>query len=570
MSWPLASFAVVAAVLLVGWLAYERSRPSARAIALVATLAALAALGRDAFAAVPEVKPITAMTFVVGYTLGPLPGFVVGAIGMLVSNMMLGQGPYTPWQMAAWGGVGLIGALFGILSRRRLRRLSLALGCALAATIAMAIMDLYEWSVGAAHTPAALLAIAGSAVPFDVVDIGSTFLFGLLFGPELARLLARVRARMTVSFERAGTVAPAALALLLAVSGPVAPGGHGSASTAGASALTARASAVRAAQREQLAGDIVRGVAYLRSAQNADGGFGEARAAPSSDMFTAWAAIGLAAAGRQPLALVRDGRSLLEELTATASSLHGAGDEERTILALHACGLPAGRLAGVDLAARLLHARQADGSFEGDVSTTSFAVFALRALGRGAADPVLRRAAVWIARQQNPDGGFSFAAKGDASDVDDTAVAIEAIVDAGLPDRAGIDRAVAYLRRAERAAGGFPQRPGGPANAQSTAWAVQGLVAAGARLSHRGRSPIAYLQGLIASNGSVRYARGATQTPVWVTSEALAAFAGRPLPIAPAGGVTVRVKAGVEELGSQWMQAIASMLGARAVVVLGR
>ncbi len=82
-------------------------------VAVVATMAAVAALGRDAFVALPDVKPITAIAFVVGYSLGPLPGFTVGAIGMLASNVMLGQGPYTPWQMAAWGLVGLAGAGLG-------------------------------------------------------------------------------------------------------------------------------------------------------------------------------------------------------------------------------------------------------------------------------------------------------------------------------------------------------------------------------------------------------------------------------------------------------------------------
>ncbi len=85
-------------------------------MAVVATLAAVAALGRDAFVALPEVKPITAITLVVGYALGPLPGFTVGAVGMLASNVMLGQGPYTPWQMAAWGMVGLAGAALGRLT----------------------------------------------------------------------------------------------------------------------------------------------------------------------------------------------------------------------------------------------------------------------------------------------------------------------------------------------------------------------------------------------------------------------------------------------------------------------
>ena len=60
MSWPLASFLIVGVVLALGWLAYERARPSARMVAVVATLAAVAALGRDAFVALPDVKPIMA------------------------------------------------------------------------------------------------------------------------------------------------------------------------------------------------------------------------------------------------------------------------------------------------------------------------------------------------------------------------------------------------------------------------------------------------------------------------------------------------------------------------------
>jgi len=203
-SWPIASFLVVGLVLGAGWLVYERRRPSARMAAVVAVMSALAALGRDAFVALPDVKPITAMTFVVGYALGPLPGFTVGALGMLVSNFVLGQGPYTPWQMAAWGLVGLGGAAFAKLTRRRARRVPLALACALGALVAEEIMDLYTWTLGAAHTPAALLAVAGQALPYDVTGVVSSFLFGLAFAPELAQVLARTRERMDVSWAPAG------------------------------------------------------------------------------------------------------------------------------------------------------------------------------------------------------------------------------------------------------------------------------------------------------------------------------------------------------------------------------
>ena len=70
-------------------------------------------------------------------------------------------------------------------------------------------------------------------------------------------------------------------------------------------------------------------------------------------------------------------------------------------------------------------------------------------------------------------------------------------------------------------------------NAQSTAFAIQGIVAAGRnpRKWRRTRTPIDYLKSLQASDGSVRYSRTSTQTPVWVTAQALTALARRPFPV---------------------------------------
>ena len=91
------------------------------------TLAAFAALGRIAFAAVPNVKPTTDIVLIAGFALGGGPGFAVGAIAGLSSNFFFGQGPWTPWQMAAWGATGVIGAgagcaRVGLRRRRRPRR----------------------------------------------------------------------------------------------------------------------------------------------------------------------------------------------------------------------------------------------------------------------------------------------------------------------------------------------------------------------------------------------------------------------------------------------------------------
>ena len=80
MSWELASFLILGAVLLAGFAWYERSRPPSQVVALVAALAALAIAGRIAFAAFPNVKPTTDIVIFAGYALGGAPGFAVGAL----------------------------------------------------------------------------------------------------------------------------------------------------------------------------------------------------------------------------------------------------------------------------------------------------------------------------------------------------------------------------------------------------------------------------------------------------------------------------------------------------------
>ncbi len=539
MSWLPASFLLVGLVLAAGWIAYERRRPSARMVAVVATLAAVAALGRDAFVALPDVKPITATAFVVGYALGPLPGFTVGAIGMLASNIMLGQGPYTPWQMAAWGLVGLAGATLGRVSGRRLPRVPLAIACAAAALMAKEIMNLYTWTIGASHTPAAFIAYAGAALPFDVTDTVATLLFALAFGPELARLLARTRERMTVQWEpvpdtpampdlstghppaaRGMTVALVVLALVL--------GGL----SLGRSIPAARASIARAH-----AASLSPEVSYLLSVQSSNGGYGAAAGQSPSEVYSAWAAMGLAAAGHDPASVTHDGHSVLDALRGEVSTLQGLGDTERTILAAHTCGASAYSFAGRNLVAEVLRARERDGSFQNMVDLTAFAIFALRAVGHSPAFGPIREAAGWIERQQSSDGGFSFDVHGSPSDVDDTGTALQALADAGARNKHVLDAGADYLIRSQNLDGGLPQQYGGESNAQSTAWAIQGLIAAGYNphtiRRHGSRSPVGYLESLIAPGGSIRYSRTGSQTPVWVTAQALIALAGRTFPVGP-------------------------------------
>ena len=516
MSWQLGAFAILSLALAGGFGWYERSRPDARVVALVATLAAFAALGRIAFAALPNIKPTTDIVLISGYALGPGPGFVVGALAGLTSNFFFGQGPWTPWQMAAWGAAGLIGAGLAAATARRIGRWPLALACAAVGFAFTAVQDVGDWVTYSDHSLAALGVYVGKGLGFDAVHAVGCLGFALAFGPALARSIARFAARLQVTWQAA---VPTALVLALAGSSAawlVAQPGLGSA------VGTARAAAAATP------------TSYLLAAQNGDGGFGGAPGQSSTQLFSGWAALGLASEGEDPQNVSRAGHTLVAYLRAGAGALTDPGSLERTMLAVGAAGLPPGSFGGHDLVAALERDVGADGSVSDQTNLTSFAVLALRAAG---VSPDARTL-LWLVRQEDRDGGFNFATAGSSSDVDDTGSALEAL--AGAPGAAAArarGRAVAFVRTQQDSDGGFPSTPGAGSNAQSTAWAIQGLVAAGVDPSslHRAGSPspLQYLDRLIASDGHVRYSRSSDQTPVWVTAEAMMALARKPLPLAP-------------------------------------
>ena len=117
------------------FLIFEGRKPQARELVLIAVLVALNVAGRAAFFMLPEFKPVVAMTILAGVAFGGETGFLVGAMTMLVSNMLFSQGPWTPWQMFA---MGIIGWLAGILYRKgvlRRSKLSLCIFGVIASTV---------------------------------------------------------------------------------------------------------------------------------------------------------------------------------------------------------------------------------------------------------------------------------------------------------------------------------------------------------------------------------------------------------------------------------------------------
>ncbi len=505
MTWQAAIFLLLAATLLGGAVWYERSRPPSQVVALVAALAALAVAGRVALSPIPNVVPTTDIALLSGYALGGAPGFAVGALAGLVSNFWLGQGPWTPWQMAGWGMTGLLGAGLAAATGRSVGRIGLAAWCAAAGFAYGALLDFSLMvTYGGEQSLDRFLALSARGIPFNVAHAAGNAALALVAGPAIVRMLVRYRRRFEFAWGGRRAVTACVLAALL-FAAPLLIGGP---------------KAEGAAKRSP--------VAWLAAAQNPDGGFGIAPGAPSSPVMTGWACLGLEASGRNPLDLRRDGQTPISYLRRTAGEIRSVGDIERTILVLAGAGLDPRKFSR-DLVARLRNHRLGDGSWPGQVNPTAFGILALSASKSSGG---LARSAAWLRSSQNPDGGWGFA-RGAASDPDSTGAALQALAAAGGSAEA-IGNGVDWLRRSQAPGGGFAVAGGTP-NAQSTAWAVQGLIAGGISPAavRNGGSPLDYLASVRAPDGHFRYSAATDQTPVWVTGQALVAARGEAFPLEP-------------------------------------
>jgi len=506
MSWELTSFLILGAVLLGGFAWYERSRPPSQVVALVAALAALAIAGRIAFAAFPNVKPTTDIVIFAGYALGGAPGFAVGALAALVSNFWFGQGPWTPWQMAGWGLCGILGAALA-LGGRNVGRLGLAATCGFAG---IAYGALLNFSLMATYGGDLSLerfgVLEARAIPFDVAHAAGNIALALIAGPAMVRMLSRFRER----FEWGRGDRPAAPVV---GGGTLTPGLRGG----GIAALLLVAIVLGAlAPARAEASEVSRAAGWLVSVQNQDGGFGSSPGDDSGAEMSGWAMLGLEAADRNPLDVSRGGQTPVDFLRGAVGELKSPGDLARTIVALEGAGVDPRKFAGANLVSQLLAKRRDNGSYEGWPGTTAFAVIALRAAG---ATGGLEKSLAWLNEVQNDDGGWGDV-PGSPSTADGTGAAMQAL----SPDSKAVHRGISYLREAQRSGGGYPLGGNGAVNTQSTAWATQGILAAGGDPSsyrRGGASAPDYLAAQQAKDGHYRYSKSSDQTPIWVTAHYL-------------------------------------------------
>ena len=109
-NWGLIATILVILAVIAFFFEFESATISSKEIALVAMLGTISAVLRVPFAVIPNVQPCTYLIICSGYVFGPVAGFMVGAVTALVSNIFLGQGPWTLYQMFAWGLAGVSAA----------------------------------------------------------------------------------------------------------------------------------------------------------------------------------------------------------------------------------------------------------------------------------------------------------------------------------------------------------------------------------------------------------------------------------------------------------------------------
>lgn len=172
-------------------LAFENRRLSARALMPVMVVVGTASVGRVVFAFIPQVQPVTVLVLCAGISLGPVQGFVTGALSAVVSNAMLGMGPWTLWQMLGWGVIGLLG---GGMKRLGLRQKWLVcLAALLSGFLYGWIVDV--WTVafyGQGFSLQLFLTVYGAAMVFNLVHAGGNLAFAFLLYPTVCNKLDRV------------------------------------------------------------------------------------------------------------------------------------------------------------------------------------------------------------------------------------------------------------------------------------------------------------------------------------------------------------------------------------------
>ena len=188
--------AIIIELMIPFFMAFEGRKPQARELVVIAVMCAIAIAARVAIP-IPNFKAIFAVIMLSGIAFGPEAGFMVGAISAFASNFFYGQGPYTPWQMMAYGAGGMLAgfcfakgrlprkpwvmAIFGFFA------VVLWVGPLLDTSSVFLMLSDINWN--------SLLLTYGAGLSVNISQAACTVLIMLLFGRPLLDKLDRIKVK---------------------------------------------------------------------------------------------------------------------------------------------------------------------------------------------------------------------------------------------------------------------------------------------------------------------------------------------------------------------------------------
>ena len=182
---------------------FERHKPQARELVILAVLIAIAVAGRTAFIMIPGFKPLVAVAVVAGVAFGAESGFMCGAMAAFISNFFMGQGPWTPWQMFAYGIVAFLAGLFCEKGWIGKDKVSLSIfGGAAVLFICSPILELCTvFTISAEVNLRQTVAVFIAGFPMDMSHAISTAVFLLLISQPMIVKLNRVKVKYGMGQE---------------------------------------------------------------------------------------------------------------------------------------------------------------------------------------------------------------------------------------------------------------------------------------------------------------------------------------------------------------------------------
>jgi len=185
------------------FISFEGRRPDARMLAILAVMTVAAIVSRVAFIWAPSFKPMAGIIIITAMAFGSQAGFMCGALAMITSNIIFGQGPWTPWQMFCYGMIGFIAGLLAkrrVLSERHAIRSALISFCIVFVLSTIVLDTCSIFYMSSTLNSGTVLAVYIAGFPLNISNSIASGLAVFLLVKPLIRALDRMKTKYDIHY----------------------------------------------------------------------------------------------------------------------------------------------------------------------------------------------------------------------------------------------------------------------------------------------------------------------------------------------------------------------------------